>query len=139
MFPPYNLDRKTPFILACGFHRKYNLPINGSLTLAEIDTCIRLLQEETQEAVQALQALRYIVETDTWGPDAVQVKANVLKELCDVGYVAPRAAVSFGWDYDGAMTAVHKSNMTKDGSLDGGKITKGPSYCPADIKKFIIC
>jgi NTP pyrophosphatase (non-canonical NTP hydrolase) len=51
-----------------------------------------------------------------------RVKANILKEMCDVVFSIRGYCIEHGWDFDEAFRRVYNSNMTKDGTA------KGPSY-----------
>ena len=64
---------------------------------------------------------------------------HMLKELCDLVYVAVGTSVSFGYSFDDGFKSVHTSNMTKDGNINSnGKITKGPSYKgPEELGMYI--
>lgn len=85
----------------------------------------KLLLEEVDEVMEA---------TDAEG---------ILKELCDVLYVAYGYAASFGWDIDEAFRRVHLSNMSKlgpDGKpvrREDGKIMKGPNYQPPKLTDLV--
>lgn len=82
----------------------------------------RLIDEEFSEAILATE------------PD------NLLKELCDLIYVAIGYAVTFGWDIEEAFKRVHESNMSKlkDATFrEDGKLNKGPHYQPADLSDLV--
>ncbi|NBW16416.1 MAG: hypothetical protein EBR82_51390 [Caulobacteraceae bacterium] len=134
-----NMHHKTftPHHLVEKFHQKYKLPLNQGLTLGELRICKKLIMEEYKEVIQAIEVLEYELTTDTRGPDSKVAPAALLKELCDLQYVCGRPAVVFGWDMEGGMEAVHLSNMTKTGGIDGGKLTKGKGYIAADLRNFV--
>ena len=94
------------------FHTKYGLPID--LTNNEI------------LGVDDLTVLENLISES--------LHAHVLKELCDLVYVVIGTAVSWQYDFTEAFNTVHASNMTKDGGIIDGKMTKGEAYIPADVR-----
>jgi hypothetical protein len=102
---------------------------------------LRLLKEEMKEVEAELVSLRK-AEGD---PEKILGTLGLLlKELCDLRYVAEHCAVACGLDLDaGAYKEVHRSNMSKLGEdgkpirRDDGKVLKGPRYSPADMRMFI--
>ena len=66
----------------------------------------------------------------------IQSRADCLKELADLVYVAAQYAENMDWDLEQALRRVHKSNMSKlddDGKpiyREDGKVLKGPNYHP---------
>ena len=120
------------------FHNKYGLPISlddrqlldtGDITVRE-----KIITEEYNEVMEALKELGE--STDKQMFDA---HTHMLKELCDLVYVAVGTSVSFGYSFDDGFKSVHTSNMTKDGNINSnGKITKGPSYKgPEELGMYI--
>ena len=81
---------------------------------------VRLLHEEFTEVTSAISYK--------------QNKAAILKELCDLVYVAVGFADTFGWNFDVAFNRVHTSNMSKLGEngkpiyREDGKIMKSNMY-----------
>ena len=81
---------------------------------------VRLLHEEFTEVTSAISYK--------------QNKAAILKELCDLVYVAVGFADTFGWNFDVAFNRVHASNMSKleeNGKpiyREDGKIMKSSMY-----------
>jgi len=81
---------------------------------------VRLLHEEFTEVTSAISYK--------------QNKAAILKELCDLVYVAVGFADTFGWNFDVAFNRVHTSNMSKLGEngkpiyREDGKIMKSSMY-----------
>ena len=81
---------------------------------------VRLLHEEFNEVTTAISYK--------------QNKAAILKELCDLVYVAVGFADTFGWNFDVAFNRVHASNMSKLGEngkpiyREDGKIMKSSMY-----------
>ena len=76
---------------------------------------------------------------DTGDKQMFDAHTHMLKELCDLVYVAVGTSVSFGYSFDDGFKSVHTSNMTKDGNINSnGKITKGPSYKgPEELGMYI--
>jgi predicted HAD superfamily Cof-like phosphohydrolase len=59
---------------------------------------------------------------------------HIIKEICDLVYVAVGFAVACGLPFNESFLAVHRSNLSKDGSRRAdGKITKGATYVPPDL------
>ena len=81
--------------------------------------------------------------------DELQVAMNTknLKEiadaLTDILYVTYGAGYAYGINLDKCFEEVQRANMSKLGSNgkpifnDNGKVMKGPSYSPPDLKKFV--
>ena len=69
----------------------------------------------------------------------IQSRADCLKELADLVYVAAQYAENMDWDLEQALRRVHRSNMSKlddDGKpiyREDGKVLKGPNYQPPDL------
>ena len=67
----------------------------------------------------------------------------LLDALCDQVVTAVGVAYMFGFDMDGALAEVARSNWSKyneDGRPDfdaNGKIMKGPSYSPPELEPFL--
>lgn len=69
-------------------------------------------------------------------------KEKLLKELCDVVYVAVGWAVAHGWNFDEAFKRVHKSNMSKleNGKVkyrEDGKVLKGRDYKEPELGDLV--
>lgn len=83
------------------FHRVFLLPTSDKVDLGDLDTQdlrLALIEEEWIALRDALIARDPIEVADA---------------LADILYVTYGAALVFGIDIDGAMSAVHRSNMTK--------------------------
>jgi predicted HAD superfamily Cof-like phosphohydrolase len=70
-------------------------------------------------------------------------RADCLKELADLVYVAAQYAENMDWDLEQALRRVHQSNMSKLGE-DGkpvrradGKVLKGPNYEPPTLTDLV--
>ena len=73
----------------------------------------------------------------------IQSRADCLKELADLVYVAAQYAENMDWDLEQALRRVHRSNMSKlddDGKpiyREDGKVLKGPNYQPPDLSDLV--
>jgi len=91
----------------------------------EGDISVRLIEEESKELVHALKHENH---------DAI------LKEICDLVYVAVGTAVARGYNFSEAFKRVHNSNMSKLDNCtvrEDGKILKGANYTPPDLKDCV--
>jgi len=119
--------RSEAFELVLECHRSFGLPVNDTTRTNSVLRA-QLLIEEAREAADEL-----LLPAGT--------KAGLAKELADMIYVAYGTAVTEGIDLDGAVRAVHESNMTKlvDGKpvmRSDGKFLKGPNYREPDMTPF---
>lgn len=109
-----------------------------------------LVKEEALEVAEAFEDLESaIVASKVWKDDPkVQMvlkarKAALLKELCDLVYVAVGTAVAMGMPFDVAFNRVHASNMSKlgpDGKpiyREDGKVIKPDTYVPANLEDLV--
>ena len=81
--------------------------------------CSALMSEELLELDEAMH-----------GEDMNQIA----KELADLLYVVYYTANCYGLIMEPIFSAVHNSNMTKDGGFrEDGKLLKGPGYRPPEI------
>jgi predicted HAD superfamily Cof-like phosphohydrolase len=126
------------------FHDKYGLPISIAdeqlLDTGDITVRKKIITEEYDEVMEALKELEIVLlSTESTDTQIFNAHTHMLKELCDLVYVAVGTSVSFGYSFDDGFKSVHTSNMTKDGSINNsGKITKGPSYKePEELGRFI--
>jgi predicted HAD superfamily Cof-like phosphohydrolase len=66
---------------------------------------------------------------------------GVADALADLLYVVYGAAVEYGIDLEPIFAEIHRSNMTKGGSLSGcrrdGKVSKGPDYQPPRVQEVV--
>jgi len=92
---------------------------------------ISLIQEEFDELMEAVDTEEY------------NGSENLLKELCDLVYVAVGYALYRGWDFDEAFKRVHASNMSKlddDGNAvrrADGKVIKSLNYYPPKLDDLV--
>lgn len=122
---------KSPADMLHEFHETFGHAIGTSLRdRAAVNLWARLRREEFEEVQQ---------ETATLSIDA----EALCKELCDLLYVVYGTGTAFGFDLEGALAAVHRSNMSKLGE-DGkpiyrhdGKALKGPNYREPDMSPFV--
>ena len=109
-----------------------------------------LLREEFKEVMEALanyevaSEFARIWKSDQLAKDTLRKRrAELLKELCDLVYVAVDAAVAEKLPFDVAFNRVHASNMSKLGEdgkpvyREDGKVTKGPNYKPAQLEDLV--
>ena len=73
----------------------------------------------------------------------ISSRAECLKELADLVYVAAQYAENMDWDLEQALRRVHKSNMSKLGEdgkpiyREDGKVLKGPNYAPPTLTDLV--
>ena len=117
------------------FHKAMSLDIGSQPRVSLLQLRARLILEEAQETVKAMETLEMELERGKKGTK--EQWANLLKELADLQYVLSGTLVSlnpFSSDFDAAFNRVHFSNMSKLGSNGSpiyrkdGKVTKGPNY-----------
>lgn len=142
--PRYSV-RQSVQELVTWFHRIFLCPVGTASFEARGWSRYEFTRSELGELFEALEAggARYPI------PDLTPEKAReshiaALDALADIVYTCYGFAVEMGWDLDGAVEEVHRSNMTKLG-LDGkpikdpatGKVQKGPHYVKPDLGRFI--
>lgn len=120
------------------FHDVFGHPISSTPTLthygeADKDEKLQklrldLIREELEELEGAMN------DRDIVG---------VADALTDILYVVYGAGAVFGIDLDRTFDEVHRSNMSKLGAdgkpiyRDDGKVLKGPSYTPPDLRAVL--
>lgn len=149
------------------FHEKFNCPIAGDdpfmdLYKEHMKLRTSLYEEEFGEFYDAITAMGcFIVEykeamehnncdivlksfgVNSFDEGLIKFQSEALKEMADVLYVLYGMAVTLGWDLDGALKEVHRSNMTKldkDGNViynAEGKVLKSTLYEPADVTPYV--
>ena len=103
------------------FHDKFAVPVSIPGEFVTTEQRKLLIWEEYLETITAL---------NNGDPE------TILKECCDLVYVAVGTAVAFGMNFDEAFKRVHASNMAKlweDGKpryREDGKVLKPPTYIP---------
>lgn len=107
------------------------------LTTADLERRSTLVCEEAKELCEALTIL--LVDVMRYGAAPVKTLAEVLKELCDLIYVAEGLSVELGVDVDEAFRRVHESNMSKFpmSTREDGKVMKGPNYQPPYLEDLV--
>lgn len=99
----------------------------------------RLINEEFEEVEEAFD----LVHDFRSGKLIAERRAHLLKELCDLVYVAVGAASNLGMNFDEAFRRVHESNMSKLGAdgkplrREDGKVVKGPNYREPDLEDLV--
>jgi predicted HAD superfamily Cof-like phosphohydrolase len=115
---------------AIEFRRAYNLPNDLNSRKMQKD----LIVEEFKEFIQAEHDMALM---------SIVSRAECLKELADLVYVAAQYAENMDWDLEQALRRVHKSNMSKlddDGKpiyREDGKVLKGPNYQPPNLTDLV--
>lgn len=122
MNPTFEEDLKAmhtdqhPFDAVWNFHAASGLPtrdqpiVDEEYSAREIELRKSLVREETDELIEALDNL----QTD----NTVEAREAVLKELCDVAFVAFGTAVQLGLCGKEGFAEVASSNMSKMFSHD---------------------
>lgn len=103
-----------------------------------------LISEEYIEVINEmfLSRCELLVSSDLTRELSKKQKAALLKELCDLVYVAVETAVKLGLPFDEGFARVHENNMTKliDGKViraENGKILKPEGYIPCDLMEIV--
>jgi predicted HAD superfamily Cof-like phosphohydrolase len=108
------------------------MPTNGVL----MDLRGELIREEYDEVVEALEDLRY----STIDQDEKELRAHLLKELCDLVYVCVGTAIDLDMNFDVALTRVHNNNMKKwhkPKFREDGKLEKPEGFETVDLTDLI--
>lgn len=100
-----------------------------------LDLQLSLIKEEVAELEEAYEHAKTHIQNE-------YPRAELLKELADVVYVAFQFAAAAGYDLNEALDRVHKSNLSKlvDGKplkREDGKVLKGPNYKPPHLIDLI--
>lgn len=118
------------------FHKAYDMA-RGSVNVTND------LDAMTQEDAEQIKLRFRLIEEEFKELMTSDSPENMLKELCDLVYVALGTFVAFGWNFDEAFNRVHASNMSKLGE-DGkpvkradGKVIKGPNYQPPFLEDLL--
>ena len=139
-------EENSAYARAVEFRCAFRLPFASTLTeQLEIGLqTLALITEEADEVFEAGQVLADALEDITEAPEINVLKANMLKELCDLKYVIDQYAAVMGWNIDEGDRRVHESNMSK---LDeegypiyneNGKVMKGPRYKKPDLSDLVV-
>ena len=104
------------------FHEKYDAPIGRAPRQISVKDRLRrarLIVSEAGEFLDAADQGNFVEMVDA---------------LTDILVVTYGAAVEMGVDLEPVFVEVQRSNMSKNGGIDaGGKILKGPGFCPPQI------
>ena len=123
------------------FHSAFGHSINETMTLDNLELRRSLIAEEYQELMQEISSVS--LDLARGRKPKIEVKENLLKELCDLQYVISGMAVALGLPLQVAFNRVHASNMSKlddNGKpiyREDGKVMKGPNYVPPDLKDLV--
>ena len=114
-------------VLVYQFMKKHKQPIARYPSLAPYELAqfrIRLIQEELDELKREVENNDLVLIADA---------------LADLLYVTFGTAITYGLPIDSIFDEVHRSNMTKQGRMDGEhlKVGKGVLYSPPKIKLII--
>ena len=107
------------------FHEKLGRPYEDKPVYPcpeDAITRLRLMQEELAELAAAIDRKDMVDTADA---------------LADLLYVVLGTACTCGIDIAPVFHEVHRSNMTKQPRLDGGKIVKGPEFKPPNIRDIL--
>ena len=116
------------------FHDAFGCEVGAPISHRLMKLRVALIYEELKEFVEASNTILTHIEQGA-GVQPVPL-GNLVKELADLTYVVYGTAVALGIDLDGAIDAVHESNMSKLGEdgkpvrREDGKVLKGPNYQP---------
>lgn len=113
------------------FHTAFGQPVNDTPRIPADERCdlrIELIDEEFKELKDAITAKDIV---------------GIADALTDILYVTYGAGLEFGVDLDACFAEVQRSNMSKLGEdgkpiyREDGKVLKGPSYSPPDLKAVL--
>ena len=103
-------------------------------TLEDLALRHKLIQEEYQEATEALATLTAVLQTNQTAD-----LTNWVHELTDILYVTYGAILACGVDADAVFAEVHRANLSKANGprRADGKLLKPPGWQPADVRGVI--
>ena len=123
------------------FHKAFGHPVDEVMTVDGMELRRSLIVEEFTELMAEIS--RVSIALARGRKPKLEVRENLLKELCDLQYVISGRAVAFGLPLQVAFNRVHASNMSKLGEdgkpiyREDGKVLKGPNYEPPDLKDLV--
>ena len=123
------------------FHKAFGHPVDEVMTVDGMELRRSLIVEEFTELMSEISHVSIALARGR--KPKLEVKENLLKELCDLQYVISGMAVAFGLPLQVAFNRVHASNMSKLGEdgkpiyREDGKVLKGPNYEPPDLKDLV--
>ena len=123
------------------FHSAFGHPVDEAMTVDGMELRRSLIVEEFTELMSEMSQVSIALARGR--KPKLEVRENLLKELCDLQYVISGMAVAFGLPLQVAFNRVHASNMSKLGEdgkpiyREDGKVLKGPNYEPPDLKDLV--
>ena len=123
------------------FHVAFGHPIDEPMTVDGMELRRSLIVEEFTELMSEISQVSIALARGR--KPKIEVKENLLKELCDLQYVISGMAVALGLPLQVAFNRVHASNMSKLDDKgkpiyrEDGKVMKGPNYVPPDLKDLV--
>ena len=123
------------------FNNKFSLTVDENWGLDLLQLRLKLLDEELEELKVEVNSVS--LDISRGRKPSTNLKANLLKELCDLQYVLSGMAVALGLPVQEAFNRVHASNMSKldeDGNpiyREDGKVMKGPNYKPPYLEELV--
>lgn len=123
------------------FHSAFGHPVDEVMTVDGMELRRSLIVEEFTELMSEMSQVSIALARGR--KPKLEVRENLLKELCDLQYVISGMAVAFGLPLQVAFNRVHASNMSKLGEdgkpiyREDGKVLKGPNYEPPDLKDLV--
>ena len=123
------------------FHKAFGHPVDEVMTVDGMELRRSLIVEEFTELMSEISQVSIALARGR--KPTLEVRENLLKELCDLQYVISGMAVAFGLPLQIAFNRVHSSNMSKLGEdgkplySEDGKVLKGPNYEPPDLKDLV--
>tara|TARA_Y100000593_G_scaffold85073_1_gene161579 strand:- start:152 stop:568 length:417 start_codon:yes stop_codon:yes gene_type:complete len=123
------------------FHKAFGHPVDEVMTVDGMELRRSLIVEEFTELMSEISQVSIALARGR--KPTLEVRENLLKELCDLQYVISGMAVAFGLPLQIAFNRVHSSNMSKLGEdgkplyREDGKVLKGPNYEPPDLKDLV--
>lgn len=121
------------------FHKKFDIPGKDTPGFpSDLNTIVRRggkIEEELYELREEIAKVQFEGLPDD-EEQKKQLLSFIVGEAIDCIYVFYGLIAELGVDADKVFTAIHKANMTKTLG-ENGKIIKGASFTPANIKNVI--
>lgn len=129
------------FIAAVPNPTQDNLRVQIGCHLEEMGEMLEALDEEGYDAHRWVKELATCYKTGDFEP-TVENEEALLDSLCDQIVTAIGVAHMKGYDIEGALKEVARSNASKfvDGKPifnENGKIQKGPNYSKPNLKPYL--
>lgn len=125
------------------FHDTFSPQQRNDSLVEKIERRRRLVQEEYQEVMQALEEFHAIMTSSTPNGNAYNAKAELASELADLLYVVYGTAEELDIPIIDVFHAIHNANMRKvwdDGEVhrnEFGKVIKPPNFEKANIREVL--